>query len=63
MIRDNYYPTVFQPFRHKDGVLNTFTAIFAIVFAAVTVGNNSHFLPDIAAAMNSAKNLFLILDD
>lgn len=31
-------------------VEDVFTAIYAIVFGAMTVGNNSHFLPDIAAA-------------
>ncbi len=39
-----------------------FTAIYGIVFAAMTVGNNSHFLPDVGAAKNSAANLFLIID-
>jgi hypothetical protein len=29
---------------------DVFTAIYAIVFGAMTVGNNSHFLPDIASA-------------
>lgn len=29
-------------------LLNVFTAIYSIFFAAITVGNNSHFMPDIA---------------
>lgn len=28
-------------------VQNMFTAVFAIFFSAMTVGNNSHVLPDI----------------
>lgn len=39
-----------------------FTAIFAIFFSAMTVGNNSHILPDMAECKVSAGNLFLILD-
>lgn len=39
-----------------------FTAIFAIFFSAMTVGNNSHILPDMAECKVSAANLFLILD-
>jgi ATP-binding cassette subfamily B (MDR/TAP) protein 1 len=31
-------------------VADVFTAIYAIVFGAMTVGNNAHFLPDIASA-------------
>lgn len=39
-----------------------FTAIYAIVFAGMTAGNNAHFMPDAAACKNSAANLFQILD-
>ena len=39
-----------------------FTAIYAIMFSAMTAGNNSHFMPDVAAAKNAAANLFLVLD-
>ena len=39
-----------------------FTAVFAILFAGMTAGNNSHFLPDEAACQNSAANLFMIQD-
>lgn len=35
-----------------------FTALYAILFAGMTAGNNAHFLPDEAAAKNSAANLF-----
>jgi len=39
-----------------------FTAIYAIMFAGMTAGNNAHFMPDAAACKNSAANLFEILD-
>ena len=39
-----------------------FTAIFAIFFSAMTVGNNSHILPDMGECKISAANLFLIMD-
>jgi hypothetical protein len=41
---------------------DVFTAIFSIMFAGMTAGNNGHFLPDVAAAKNSAANIFEILD-
>lgn len=39
-----------------------FTAVFAIMFAGMTAGNNAHFMPDVAACKNSAANLFEIQD-
>ena len=39
-------------------VTNMFTAVYAIMFAGMTAGNNSHFMPDTAACKNSAANLF-----
>lgn len=39
-----------------------FTALFAIMFAAMRTGNNMQFMPDIAASKNSAANLFSIMD-
>lgn len=39
-----------------------FTAIYAIMFAGTTAGNNAHFMPDTAACKNSAANLFQIQD-
>lgn len=39
-----------------------FTAIYAIMFAGMTAGNNAHFMPDAAACKNSAANLFQIQD-
>lgn len=35
-----------------------FTAVFAILFAGMTAGNNAHFMPDAASAKNSAANIF-----
>jgi ATP-binding cassette subfamily B (MDR/TAP) protein 1 len=43
--------------------VDVFTAIYAIVFAAMTTGNNSQMMPDAAAGKNSAANLFAILDE
>lgn len=43
-------------------VEDMFTAVYALVFAAMSAGNNAHFMPDAAAANNAAANLFLILD-
>lgn len=43
-------------------ISDVFTAIYAIMFAGMTAGNNSHFMPDVAAAKNSAANIFQILD-
>lgn len=42
--------TVFIRDNADVSVEDVFTAIYAIVFGAMTVGNNSHFLPDIASA-------------
>lgn len=39
-------------------VTDMFTAVYAIMFAGMTAGNNSHFMPDTAACKNSAANLF-----
>jgi ATP-binding cassette subfamily B (MDR/TAP) protein 1 len=51
-------------FVRDDGVNfgDVFTAIFAIMFAAIRVGNNSQFMPDVAASKNSAASLFEIID-
>lgn len=43
-------------------ISDVFTAIYSIMFAGMTAGNNSHFMPDVAAAKNSAANIFEILD-
>lgn len=53
-----YIGTLF--IRDIEGVtiLKVFTAIYAVTFSAMTVGNNAHFLPDVAAGKNAAANLF-----
>lgn len=43
-------------------IADVFTAIYSIMFAGMTAGNNSHFMPDVANAKNSASNIFEILD-
>ncbi len=48
---------------HQLSVADVFTAIYSIMFAGMTAGNNSHFMPDVASAKNSAANIFEILDD
>ncbi len=42
--------TVFIRDNESVSIEDVFTAIYAIMFGAMTVGNNSHFLPDIASA-------------
>ena len=47
-------------FKRDNGlaISDVFTAIYAIFFAAMTVGNNSHFLPGIAEGKFAAARLF-----
>lgn len=42
--------------------VDVFTALYAIMFAAMRTGNNMQFMPDMAASKNSAANLFEVLD-
>ena len=44
-------------------IADVFIAIYSIMFAGMTAGNNAHFMPDVANAKNSAANIFEILDD
>ena len=39
-----------------------FTAVFGILFAGMTAGNNAHFMPDMAACNSAAANIFFIQD-
>ena len=39
-----------------------FTAIYAVCFCALALGNNSVFMPDMGSSKNAAANLFQILD-
>ena len=43
-------------------ITDLFTAIYAIIFAAMTAGNNAQMMPDIASCNTSAAYLFMILD-
>lgn len=43
-------------------IADVFTAIYALVFAGMTAGNNMHFMSDVAEANNAAANIFEILD-
>lgn len=48
---------------NKDAdIEGMFTAVYGIMFAGMTAGNNAHFMPDTAACHNSAANLFEIQD-
>jgi ABC-type multidrug transport system fused ATPase/permease subunit len=57
-----YLGAVFIRANHLS-IADVFTAIYSIMFAGMTAGNNSHFMPDVAAAKNSAANIFEILDE
>jgi ABC-type multidrug transport system fused ATPase/permease subunit len=39
-------------------IADVFTAIYGITFSGMTAGNNSHFMPDVAAAKKSAASVF-----
>lgn len=56
-----YVGAIFTRDFHLD-IADVFTAIFAIIFSAMSAGNSSHFLPDISKAKNSAASIFQILD-
>lgn len=45
------------------GLQDMFTAVFAIFFAALTVGSHSHMLPDVGECKMSAASLFVLLDE
>ncbi len=57
-----YIGTIFIRDNPQLTVADVFTAIYAITFSAMTVGNNAHFLPDVASGKNAAASLFEILD-
>lgn len=42
--------------------VDVFTAIYALIFAAMTAGNNTQMMPDLASCKTSATYLFAILD-
>lgn len=43
-------------------ITDLFTALFAIMFAAFATGNANQYLPDYGKMINSAKNMFQIID-
>ena len=47
---------------HKETPENIFISIFAIVFAAVGLGNNSSLMPDMAKAKVAGANLYEIIE-
>lgn len=48
--------------RNNLDVADVFTAIYAVMFAGMTAGNNAHFIPDVGIAKKAAANIFTILD-
>ena len=56
-----YIGTLFIRDQHLEFV-NVFTAIYALIFAGMTAGNNTQMMPDIASCKTSAAYLFQILD-
>jgi len=57
-----YLGAIFVRDNESVTILDMFTAVYAILFAAITAGNNSHFAPDAAACQAAAANLFHIID-
>lgn len=51
-------------FVRKYGInfVNTFTAIYALMFAAMTAGNNTQMITDLASCKTSSAYLFNLLD-
>lgn len=56
-----YIGTIFMR-DYGVSLLDVFTAVYSIFFAGVTIGNNSHFIPDMDEAKLSASHIFQILD-
>lgn len=44
-------------------VLKVFTAIYAIMFAAIQAGGNLQFIPNIVQLKIAAVNIFKVLDE
>jgi len=43
---------------HNLLIADVFSAIYAILFAGMTAGNNAHFMPDANTAKKAASHLF-----
>lgn len=39
-------------------VAEVFTAVYAILFAGMTAGNNAHLMPDVAVGKKAAASIF-----
>lgn len=39
-------------------VADVFTAVYAILFAGMTAGNNAHLMPDVAVGKKAAASIF-----
>ena len=57
-----YLGAIFVRDNEDLDLMEMFTAVYAILFAGMTAGNNSHFAPDAAACKSAAAHLFTILD-
>lgn len=56
-----YVGTIFVR-RYNLDFVDTFTAIYALIYAAMTTGNNTHLMPDLSSCKTSAAYLFGIID-
>ena len=57
-----YLGAIFVRDNEDAELMDMFTAVYAILFAGMTAGNNAHFAPDAAACKIAAAHLFSILD-
>ena len=48
--------------RYNTSTKDIFYAVMAIVWSGWYAGHNFYFMPDVAAAKQSARNLFTVLD-
>lgn len=56
-----YIGTIFVR-KYQLNFVDVFVAIYALTFGAMTVGNNTQMMPDLAGCKTSAAYLFAILD-
>lgn len=57
-----YLAAVLKVKVYDSSPADIFISIFAIVFAAVGMGNNSALMPDMAKAKNAGANIFEIIE-
>ena len=58
-----YFGTLIMRDDPNVSQLNIFYAIMAIAWAGWYVGNTFYFMPDVLAGKESARNLFMVLDE